>query len=491
MGFKQVFERCYLFDKAPDEGSIAKLLDKFEVTRVVGHPTFRNQDNIGDEIRRGIIAAKENFAGENVAFIISDGTWNEITKDESTMKAAIDGAGEALSSLDTSTKDRFLVISTPYDGYQGNHTPGKGSALKLIYEEVSRANRPELLILLDGDLRNDFRPWFRVFGAVEKEHSLKKAGRDFFITAKYARHFVDASLTRFVVGPLTTIMGTYVPGGISGDIVLSKGAVVRECKVEWDDHRRRYGTDIATTFDNIADENTDIYEVYLGAKLHDITDEAKLSVMPGEVIGSALKRLLFYEERDSRITTIISEDRPLGRPEVWGPEKTGIDFIDPGYTDVFDVDTKRAGLLERFRDYRSAIETVLTPASWEKVISFYFSMSSASTGDDDIVMFLQITRDFWIELLYEHIGYLLKTGDVEVVKASMSYLYSAAFCEFCREKLQQLGARTYGEVRLIQKRLGVPPDKARDFYEREVDKVVEDMAMRFYEGRKRILKILG
>ncbi len=491
MSFKQIFDKCYLFGSAPDTGSIAELLDKFGVTKVVGHPTFKNQDNIGDEIKRGIAAAKENFAGENVAFIVSDGTWNEITKDESTMIAAINGAGEILSSFESSVRDRFLVISTPYDGYQGNHTPGKGSALKLIYEEVSRADKPQLLILLDGDLKNDFNPWFKVFSAVEKEHALKRAGRDFFVTAKYARHFVDASLTRFVVGPLTTIMGTYVPGGISGDIVLSKGAVERECKVEWDDHRRRYGTDIATTFDNIADPNTDIYEVYLGAKLHDITDEAKLSVMPGEVIGSALKRLLFYEEKDARITTIISEDKPVGKPIIWGPEKTGIDFIDPGYTDVFDVDRKRYSLLERFKDYRSAIEAVLTSESYEKIAFSYSRLSTAPTGDSDPVMFLQITRDFWIELLYEHIGYLLKTSDVETVKASMSYLYSAAFCEFCKEKLEQLGAKTYGEVRLIQKNLGVPHDKARDFYEQEVDKVVEDMAMRFYEGRKRILEFMN
>ena len=71
-------------------------------------------------------------------------------------------------------------------------------------------------------------------------------------------------------------MGRYVPGGISGDIVLSQGAVAHERKAVWTEERRKYGTDISTTFDNIADDQTVIYEVYLGAKLHDITDEGKL-----------------------------------------------------------------------------------------------------------------------------------------------------------------------------------------------------------------------
>lgn len=87
-------------------------------------------------------------------------------------------------------------------------------------------------------------------------HPTDHKNKEFFITARYARHFVDASLTRFVVGPLTTLMGEYVPGGISGDIVLSAGAVRHERNADWDEHRRRNGTDIATTFDNIADPDS-------------------------------------------------------------------------------------------------------------------------------------------------------------------------------------------------------------------------------------------
>lgn len=490
MTIERVFEGCYLSGKAPETGSMAKLLDKYNIKRVIGHPTYKNDNNIGDEIKRDITAAAKHFAGDPTAIIVSDGTWTEQSPDRSTMDAALKGAIETLGSLNKEARRNFIVICTPYDGYQNDHTPGKGSALKLIYEEVSRTREVSTLILLDGDLRNDFDPWFRVFKAVEKEHLSLRSGMGFFITARYARHFVDASLTRFVVGPLTTIMGTYVPGGISGDIVLSREAVNRECQMEWDDHRRRYGTDIATTFDNIADPQTLIYEVYLGAKLHDVTDEAKLSVMPGEVIGSALKRLLHYEEKESRITTVISEDKPVEKPIVWGPEKSGIEFIDPGCTNVFDVDVKRNSLIEKYEDYRPAMELVLLKESAARINRAYERLKKANIGDDDSAIFLGVDRPFWIELLYEHIAYLLKTGDVETVKTSMSYLYSAAFCEFCREKLEWLGARTLGQIRKIQKQLGVSPEKAKDFYTNEVDRVVEEMAMNFYAGRKRILEML-
>ena len=153
--------------------------------------------------------------------------------------------------------------------------------------------------------------------------------RPFFVTARYARHFVDASLTRIVVGPLTTLMGRYVPGGISGDIVLSADAVAHEREAEWTVSRRKYGTDISTTFDNIADPRTVIYEVYLGAKLHDITDEGKLSVMPGEVIGAALERLLHWESTDGRVTarlrsTAMTTSAPSARQS-----DTGSGFTTP------------------------------------------------------------------------------------------------------------------------------------------------------------------
>jgi len=487
VGLVEIFPNVFRGSFPVQEGALGALLARFGPAHVVGHPTYGNADNIGAELRRGMEAALGAYPNERIAFVVSDGTLTLDRPDASTVEAALSAACAFLGGAPESARKRLLAVATPYDGYKGDRTPGKGSALKLLFDETAHCPTLKSLILLDGDLRNDFRPWFRTFAAVEAHHRVSASKRHFFITARYARHFVDASLTRFIVGPLTTLMGCYVPGGISGDIVLSAGAVRHEREAVWDDARRRYGTDIATTFDNIADAETDIYEVYLGAKLHDITDEAKLAVMPGEVIGSALNRLLHYEDRDGRVTRLLASEEPLKRPVTWGPDKTGIAFIDPGSTDVFDVDRKRETLLSGFSRYEAAMRESLDPETFEAVRQRLERLRRAPTDDESPVVFLDVTQDLWIRILYEGLAYLLATRRVDPVKNALTYLYTAAFLEFCREKLDRLGARTYGAVRAVQKRLGVPPEQAEAFYRTEVDAVVDAMAARFHAGRRAIL----
>ncbi|MBU4100332.1 MAG: hypothetical protein KKH20_03010 [Proteobacteria bacterium] len=490
MSLNKQADRIYRGECPIEEGALGNLLAGFGAEIVVGHPTFRNTDNIGKEISRGIAAAAEVYAKRKVAFIVTDGTYRIDTPDASTLNAALEAARKSFEQLKPEDRENILVAAVPYDGYRGDRTPGKGSALKLLFDEVALCFSMTKLILLDGDLRNDLKPWFQVFQHAQVKHQMQKGDKEFFITARYARHFVDASLTRFVVGPLTTLMGEYVPGGISGDIVLSAGAVQHERDAEWNEHRRRYGTDIATTFDNIADPKTEIYEMYLGAKLHDITDEAKLSVMPGEVIGSALGRILHYENQDGRVTRQIKEDIPLKRPETWGPEKTGIEFIDPGFTSIFDVDLKRKTLVDKFSQFKEPMEKVLKVDTFARIENAHSRLANISAKDSDTFEFMGMTRDLWIDILYQNIAFMISNRDTETVKLCLNYLYTAAFLEFCREKIMLLGAKTFGEVRKMQKSLGVPPEKALDFYRNEVDMVVEQMALDFYNGRRKILKYL-
>ena len=307
-------------------GELGNLLLHFKTDIVVGHPTFQNADNIGKELISGIQAAVEVYSGMKIAFIVSDGTFRADSPDDSTLFAALEASQQMFRNLDPSIRQNLMVVAVPYDGYKNDHTPGKGSALKLIFDEVGYCPTLTKLILLDGDLRNDLTPWFTAFRKIQTDHHINNPKHEFFITARYARHFVAASLTRFIVGPLTPLMGQYVPGGISGDIVLSAKAIQHERDADWDEHRRRYRTDIATTFDNIADPDVITYEAYLGAKLHDITDESKLSVMPGEVIGAALCRMLYYENKDGRLSRILKENNPVDRPHAWGSEQTGIPY---------------------------------------------------------------------------------------------------------------------------------------------------------------------
>ena len=245
-----------------------------------------------------------------------------------------------------------------------------------------------------------------------------------------------------------------------------------------------------TTFDNIADPDVVIYEAYLGAKLHDITDESKLSVMPGEVIGAALGRMMHYENKDGRLHRILKEDIPVKRPTTWGADRTGIAFIDPGFTNVFNVDIKRNILVEKFNQFKEPMKKVLMPDTFATIQKSHSRLADMPAGDTDPFEFLGVARRLWIDILYQSIAYLLSKQDTETIKLCLNYLYTAAFLEFCREKIMQLGAVTFGDVRRMQTSLGVPPEKAQEFYHHEVDRAVEKMALEFYDGRRKILRYL-
>ncbi len=488
MSFKQVAKNLWRGRNEPRVGSLRALWQELGAGVIVGHPTFRNEGAIGRLLADGVRGAAANFPGRRVSFVVSDGTYTAASPDTSTMDAAAAAAEEALDSLTREMRDAVQVVVTPYEGYGGDSTPGKGSALKMIFDEMEDSGA-SLLVLADGDLRNDMSQWQEVFARVEREHRQTFGDRPFFVTARYARHFVDASLTRFIVGPLTTLMGQYVPGGISGDIVLSSGAVAHERQSEWTEARRKYGTDISTTFDNIADAKTVIYEVYLGAKLHDITDEAKLSVMPGEVIGAALERLLYWEKADGRVSHWLQPDRELVPLETWSAERTGITFVDPGYTDVFDVDAKVETLVSRHADFEADIREVQGDEAADRVAAAVADLQRGGAGDEPLA-FIGVDRPAWTEMMHRAVAHLLTHGELEAPKRSLSYLYTAAFLEFVKDRLADLGHRTVDEVRQAQKDLGVPPHEAEAFYDDKVDRESQTLAMSFFNGRRRILELM-
>ena len=491
MSFKQVEPGLWLGTLSPEQGALAQLWSDHGARIIVAHPTYHNGPTVGAELRGGIAAAAKNFGGRPVSFVVTDGTWTEGSGDRSTLEAAEAAAREALAALPEQERPLVQVVLTPYEGYSGDRTPGKGSALKLLFDEMGAWHGADLLILLDGDLRNDMAGWQGVFAAVEAEHGERHGDRPFFVTARYARHFIDASLTRFVVGPLTTLLGRYVPGGISGDIVLSAGAVAHERQSAWTEARRKYGTDISTTFDNIADDDTVIYEVYLGAKLHDITDEAKLSVMPGEVIGAALERLRFWEQNGGLVSQRLQPDATLQPLELWGPARTGIDFIDPGKSDMFNVDAKVRTLLERYPEFAPDIERVLgaDDAALLEERRQDLAVAHMSGRGDREVLFLGMDRQRWTGILHKAVARLLEGMELEPIKRCLSYLYTAAFLEGVKDRLAELDLKTLEQVRAAQGDLGVPPEQAEAFYGDRVDGEAEALAMGFFQGRGEILRL--
>ena len=460
-------------------GELGQAWNEHGADIIIGHPTYRNADTIGPLLAHGIRGAVRAFPGRKAAFVVTDGTLGLRNSDRSVMEAALAGAVDGLAQLTAEQREDVLVTLAPYEGYGGDFTPGKGSALKMVFDEMGRCDA-RLLLLLYGDLRNDMGAWQNVYRAVEEEHSFRFPDRAMFVTARYARHFVDASLTRFIVGPLTTLLGTFVPGGISGDIALSAGAVELERNATWSLPRRKYGTDISTTLDNLA-HGTVVYEAYLGAKLHDITDEAKLSVMPGEVIGAALERLLHFEQSEGAVSRVLEPGFELAQVLRWDPVRTGIAFIDPGATDVFDIDVKMASLANRFDEFRGDMEAVLGP-SRTTALKAAAALMGGRQEDGERVSGMGVDAEVWTDVLLQGVGFALRTQDLDTPKRCLNYLYTAAFLEFVVGCLRQLGYETLGQVRQAQSNLVVPSGKAEAFYD-EVDRFASELATGFFEKR--------
>jgi hypothetical protein len=209
--------------------------------------------------------------------------------------------------------------------------------------------------------------------------------------------------------------------------------------------------------------------------------------MPGQVIGAALERILFYEDLDTRITHRIENDVPLEKIVVWDSDQTNIDFINPGTTNVFNIDAKRDALADKLDNFKGDIKKVLRPSSYEEIISNHKILTDSINSKTDEIVLMSISQERWIELLYEVMGYVMVTKDIESSKKALNYLYTAAFVEFCSEKLKDLGYTTLSAVRDLQENLGIGDSKAKAFYSEKVDKVVKSLALNFYQGRSRII----
>jgi len=147
MSFEEVEPGLWLGSLSPEVGSLARLWCDHGARIIVAHPTFNNGPTVGAQLRGGIAAAAKNFGGRPVCFVVSDGTWTEASGDRSTLEMAEAAAREALTALPDDERALVRVILTPYEGHGGDSTPGKGSALKMLFDEMGQSPGAELLIL--------------------------------------------------------------------------------------------------------------------------------------------------------------------------------------------------------------------------------------------------------------------------------------------------------------------------------------------------------
>ena len=117
-------------------------------------------------------------------------------------------------------------------------------------------------------------------------------------------------------------------------------------------------------------------------------------------------------------------------------------------------------------------------------------LQTAYQHDSSAITFINMTTEWYTNLVYQILARLLKTQDLVTAKKAYQYLYTGAFLEFCKKKLQFLGAQTIGDVLRIQKQLGVPAEKAKVFYTQEVDQKIQAFSINFYNQKGKILEFM-
>ncbi|GAB4352650.1 MAG: glycosyltransferase [Candidatus Abyssubacteria bacterium] len=241
-------------------------------TIMVGVPSYNNASTIGHVAE---------VAGRGLAAFFPDSKALLINSD--------DGSRD-------NTPDVFLNSATPKNinklsvRYQG--MPGKGSALKAIFEAAVRLG-VRACVVVDSDLRSITPEWIRWLGGPLME------GAAGYVTPLYLRHKYDGTITNSLAYPFTrALYGMRVRQPIGGDFGVS-GALAETylAKQVWNTTAAQFGIDIFMTTTAI-NEGFEICQANLGAKIHDVKDPAAdLGPMFRQVVGTMFALMKTYEDK--------------------------------------------------------------------------------------------------------------------------------------------------------------------------------------------------
>ena len=464
-------------------GELRQLWKQFRAQMIICLPTDHHDDydTIDPLLADSIRSAAGNFPGMRISFVVLDSTYVAETLDSSIMDVAVTSAREALRSLYATARPNVQVVVVPHEGYDGNLIPGRGSAMRMIYEEMEQS-LVGLLLVLSGGTRNSMGWWQEAYGRLVQRHLFEYPGRPYIVYPRYTRHFLDDALARLTVGPLSTLLGRHVPACNGVDFAMPETSVVFEREVPWSEARLRFTSAVTTALDAAADPVTVLYELYLGTRDHRVEDQAAMTPGEHEVIAAALERLLHYETQSGMVSKMLAPDARLCPLEVWGEERTGIAFSDPGPAASFDVEAKMALLLDRFDEHRDAMGQVLGEQTLAWLTEQQTALAGLVQAGDGPLRFLGLDHGRWIGMLHRAVGHLLAGKSVEAPARCLAYLHVAAYCEHVRSCLLRLGIETVGDLRQAPDALGPAPEQARTFYQ-EVEAEVTSLAREFFRRR--------
>ena len=324
---------------------------------VVGIPCFNNDttiDHVIDMVSEGLA---KYYPDLRAVVIISDGGSTDDTREV---------------ARDKTVYPFIEKIVTIYRGI-----PGKGSALRMIFESASFLNT-KVCLLFDSDLRSISPEWVKALADPVLNH-----GHD-FVAPVYSRYKYDATITNNIAyNMIRTLYGKRVRQPIGGDFGLSKGMIdfyFNYGQDLWMTDIARFGVDIWMTTTAMVG-NKSICQAYLGAKIHDVKD-------PLENLGPMFRQVVYplfqlMEENADKWKKIKgSEPIPTyGTPVDKEPK-------------AFSVDLK--GMIENYREGFKNLSVF-----WEKIInSKSFAVLKNLTRKKKAENFLMPVED-WAKIIYD------------------------------------------------------------------------------------------
>ncbi len=229
---------------------------------VVGIPCFNNDttiDHVIDMVSEGLA---KYYPALRAVVIISDG-------------GSTDDSREV--ARDKTVYPFIEKIVTIYRGI-----PGKGSALRMIFESASFLNA-KVCILFDSDLRSITPEWVKSLADPVLNH-----GHD-FVAPIYSRYKYDATITNNIAyNMIRALYGKQVRQPIGGDFGLSTGMInfyFDYAPDIWMTDIAKFGIDIWMTTTALVG-NKSICQAYLGAKIHDVKD-------PLENLGPMFRQVVY------------------------------------------------------------------------------------------------------------------------------------------------------------------------------------------------------
>ena len=328
------------------------------VDLAVGLLTFNNAETI-DGVLAVAAAGVERLSGVRAALIVADAGSSDDTRE----RAAASAIPSVVVEHEAPAGERVAV---PFHG-----VPGRGAALRAAFTVAQRL-RARALVLLEADAVSATPAWIeRLAGPLLED----KAD---FVTAAYARHRYEGTISRLVLGPLVrALYGRRLHHPFGGQQALSARLVEHllvHPKWSWT------GADVSDlwiTGTAIAD-GFGVWEAWLGP--HQVSSRTRAIDLPG-MIAQTVGAAFTVMERHGDLWLEVRGSEPI--PAVGEPIPPGVDPM------TVDVELMQEAFRQGARDLTSIWELILAPDTLAEVLTL--------DGEGP----LRFPDDLWARVVYD------------------------------------------------------------------------------------------